>query len=129
MGELSTKVESIKSEKRVNWAKASDVAIKNYKFKLSGKFNTLAQPDCLDCLHLNCNDHKPSIEDYTVDILQAIESTAQECLPSNGGGSGFSKSTPQTGLSMSSITVKKASSGAVFGSQVANLMKGHCMSL
>ena len=111
-------MESIKSEKRVNWAKASDVAIKNYKFKLSGKFNTLAQPDCLDCLHLNCNDHKPSIEDYTLDVLHAIESKAKECLPSTGGAVDFPSPAPQAGLSMSSLTVKRASSGAVFGSQV-----------
>ena len=109
MGELSTEVESVKSEKRVNWAKASDVSIENYKFSLSGKLNTLAQPDGLD---LNCNDHKPSIEDYTLDVLHAIESKAKECLPSTGGA------VDQAGLSMSSLTVKRASSGALFGSQV-----------
>ena len=91
VGELNIEVESIKSEKRVNWAKASDIARENYRFNLSGKLNTLASPDCLNCHDLNCNEHNLSIEDYTMDVLQAVESTAKECLPSTGGGSGVAK--------------------------------------
>ena len=83
---LQVDVEKIKSEKRVNWAKASDIAIENYKVRLSQKLNSLPQPECLNCQNLNCNQHSDTLEDYTMDILQAVEGTAKECLPSTGGG-------------------------------------------
>ena len=88
VGELNIAVENIKSEKRINWGKATDIAVENYSCNLSQKLNSLPLPDCLNCQDLHCSTHQESIEDYTMDVLQAVESTAQECLPSTGGGSG-----------------------------------------
>ena len=88
VGKLNTGLEFIKSEKRVAWDKATDMAIRNYKTSLSEKLNTLALPDCHDCQNLNCKDHNHSIEEYTLDVLQAVETCAQDCLPSTGGGHG-----------------------------------------
>ena len=90
---LQVDVEKIKSEKRVNWAKASDIAIENYKVRLSQKLNSLPQPERLNCQNLNCNHHSDSLEDYTMDILQAVEGTAKECLPSTGGARDYVKLT------------------------------------
>ena len=86
VGELNVAVENIKPEKRVNWAKASDIAVENYKVKLSLKLNSISLPECLNCQDLQCNIHSNNLEDYTMDVMQAMESIAQECLPSTGGG-------------------------------------------
>ena len=50
--------------------------------------NSLPLPECLNCQDLHCNTHSSSLEDYTTDVLQAVESTSKECLPSTGGGNG-----------------------------------------
>ena len=61
VGDLNLEMESIKGEKRANWAKATDAAKENYKITLSGKLNALAQPNCVNCQDLNCVEHRFSI--------------------------------------------------------------------
>ena len=61
VGDLNLEMESIKGEKRANWAKATDAARENYKITLSGKLNALAQPNCVNCQDLNCVEHRFSI--------------------------------------------------------------------
>ena len=78
VGELNLETESFKSEKRTNWAKATDVAITQYKSTLAIKLNTIPTPDCGDCQDLHCRIHSSSLEDYTVEVLQAVESSARE---------------------------------------------------
>ena len=93
VGELNLETETINSEKRSNWAKATDVAISQYKSTLASKLNSIPIPECGDCQDLHCKIHSSSLEDYTVEVLQAVESSARECLPSSGGGAGMSRLT------------------------------------
>ena len=93
VGELNLEVENIKSEKRVNWAKATDIAIDKYKAGLAQKLGAIPQPECSDCHDLHCKVHKDSLEDYTMEVLQAVERSARECLPCSGGGAGKSRLT------------------------------------
>ena len=58
----------------------------HYKLSLSQKLSALPQQDCWNCHDLNCNIHEINIEEYTLDLLQAMESSAKECLPSTKGG-------------------------------------------
>ena len=57
------------------------------------KLNTIPIPECCNCQDLHCRIHSNSLEDYTVEVLQAVESSARECLPSSGGGAGMSRLT------------------------------------
>ena len=72
----------------MNWSKASDEAKQKYINLMTSKLNSVLVPACVECSDLQCEDHTEELEDYTMDILQAIETAAQECLPSSGGGGG-----------------------------------------
>ena len=49
VGHFNNDIEIIKSEKKVNWSKATDHAIESYKVNLAGQLNSLGVPECLSC--------------------------------------------------------------------------------
>ena len=81
-------MEKIHHSRRVNWAKASEEAKEKYTKTLANKLNSVLEPDCVKCLDLHCQVHTEELEDYTMSVLEAVESAAKECLPSSGGGGG-----------------------------------------
>ena len=80
---IDNQVETVLNEKRVSWAKASDDAKEIFKELLTNKLDSISLPDSALCRSLQCRDHENEIEEYTLDILHAIESAGQESLPSN----------------------------------------------
>ena len=52
----------------------------------------LQLPDCINCQNLHCVDHSEEVESYALAVLEAVESAAQESLPSVGGGGSSSVS-------------------------------------
>ena len=86
VGNLSLCTEKAKSSKRANWNKASEEARDDFKAALADKLNALPVPASVNCQDVHCSTHSEDIEDYTMAVLQAIESSAQGSLPMVGGG-------------------------------------------
>ena len=78
-------VEEPKFDRRVNWDSASEEAKSAYKLILEQLLSNVHVPDCIDCLNPQCQLHKTEIEEYTLAILQSIESAGRKCLPIIGG--------------------------------------------
>ena len=63
----------------------------DYKEAVASKLNSIQVPSCIYCEDLHCQHHSVMIEDYTLSVLEAIEESAKETLPSIGGGGGNRK--------------------------------------
>ena len=87
VGNLNVETEQPKCIKRTKWDKATDIAKDNYKDLVSGKLEQIILPDCVNCINLHCMEHAEQLELYTMAVLEAVETAAQESLPSVGGGS------------------------------------------
>ena len=85
VGQLDLSMESPSPPARVRWCKANSDAQAKYKTCLSDRLRSLALPECLNCNDLHCNIHSEDMEDYTMNVLEAIEKSAEECLPVSGG--------------------------------------------
>ena len=70
---------------RTSWNKASEEARNIFKDDLANKLRVLQVPESVLCQDVHCSRHDNDIEDYTVEVLQAIESSAhaQTSLPSS----------------------------------------------
>ena len=89
--DIDTNTEEIRSTKRVNWGRASDQAKQHYVDTVTSKLADVQIPACVNCSDLHCSAHTEELETYTMDVLEAVEKAAQECLPSSGGGGQNSK--------------------------------------
>ena len=51
------------------------------------KLNEISEPEYIHCLDIHCqsSQHMDSMEEYTMSIMEALESAGMECLPSSGG--------------------------------------------
>ena len=85
VGKFSTEVERIESEKRTNWRNATSNALNHFYETLGDRLRSIEAPECLSCQDVLCTKHGDSIEKYTVDILESIETAAKDSLPSTGG--------------------------------------------
>ena len=95
LGEFDEQLEQNKQVKRVNWEKSSEQARLEYQRKLSGLLLDIPTPDCANCRNIHCTAHTEDLENYTVNILEAVEAAAKDNLAVvGGGGSGGRKSTP-----------------------------------
>ena len=75
------------AEQRSCWNKANDEAKEHFKLVLGDRLNSIGEPDCNTCRDVHCKDksHSEHIEEYTMNILEAMENTGKQCLPSSGG--------------------------------------------
>ena len=89
--DLNTDIERSYSKKKVNWADATTENKADYKESIADKLNSIQVPSCLHCENLHCHDHSAMIEDYTLEVLEAIEDSAKKTLPSVGGVGGDKK--------------------------------------
>ena len=78
--------------KRVNWSKASEEAKLHYRDTLNTKLRSVEVPDCVQCEDLHCTLHTEQLEEYTMNIMETVEMSARECLPTTGGSSTQGKS-------------------------------------
>ena len=92
INDLSTNIKGSYSEKRTSWTKATLENKMNYKEVVANKLSSIKVPNnCLYCADLHCRHHSTAIKDYTASVLEAIEDSAKETLPSTGGGGGHKK--------------------------------------
>ena len=82
VGHLCVSTEDAVSQKRTYCNKATEDEKEKFKDTLPNKLNSLIVPACVACQNIHCNIHS---EDYTMNVLQSIESSAQDCLPYVGG--------------------------------------------
>ena len=81
---LNLVTEKPPSQPKVTWNNASEAAKRKFKETVNNNLSKIALPNCLSCYNLHCHDHDSEIEDYTLDVLEAIESAGLECLPKTG---------------------------------------------
>ena len=77
-----------KKKKLVCWDKATDEAKKRFKNVLADTLDELPHPNCAACVDVTCKHHRTEIEEYTMQVLEAVSNAATKCLPfksSNGG--------------------------------------------
>ena len=83
---IDTSSEEKNNQKRVKWEKATEQAKKKYEEVLNTKLSNIAVPSAINCKDVHCMAHMADVEDYTMNIMEAVESAAVECLPMVGGG-------------------------------------------
>ena len=85
LGNVDISLERSEGRRRINWGKSSSEARTKYQETLTNRLTHLAVPDCVNCRNVQCTDHKVDIENYTMDLLEMVEVSGQECLASTGG--------------------------------------------
>ena len=88
IGEMDLEMENIKPPKRISWDKSTDQAKLNSQSTLAMNLSAVATPECAHCTDVHCTVHTENIEEYTMQILEAVEDAAKDTLASKGGGSG-----------------------------------------
>ena len=86
VGELNLDLESIKAPRRICWSKSSEQARVKFQSTLKEKLSSLPGPMFTECSDIHCTNHLADIEEYTINILEAIEESAKGELASKGGG-------------------------------------------
>ena len=87
MENLDLSLEKHAAPIRVQWSKANSDAQELFKTSLSDKLNQIILPDCIACNNIHCMEHRDSLEDYTMNVMEAVKSAAKEYLPISGGKS------------------------------------------
>ena len=84
IGDVKINNDLPQNAKIISWTKATTDAKENFKSELANKLSMLELPNCIQCFDFNCNVHSHSseIEDYTINVLEAMESASRLCLPS-----------------------------------------------
>ena len=83
--DCSTEASPRSLEKRVSWDKSTDQAKDLYRKTLGSRLDALEIPDCVMCMDVSCTEHSQDLEEYTLNILEAIESCSHENLALTGG--------------------------------------------
>jgi hypothetical protein len=92
IGEIDLNMEKVIPSRRIKWDRATDEARLNYKNLLAKKLNLLSVPSCAACVNVHCSEHTECIEDYTMEVLKAVEDVSKDTLPvSVSGGTHSSK--------------------------------------
>ena len=77
--------ETAKSERKVNWEKSTSESKDLYFKSLSTKLEQLSTPECVECRDVHCIIHTDQLEEYTMSVLEAVQTAAVECLACTGG--------------------------------------------
>jgi hypothetical protein len=125
VGQLDLKLEENTPQIRTCWAKANEEAKENFQSTLANKLNEIPQHEFVNCQDVHCQSetHGEGIEEYTMKILEAMESAGHECLPTSGGGGMMGKKPKIPGwseLNMLNLMRMKAISGTRHGCQLVN---------
>ena len=84
--QLNLEMEEQVSVPRPSWEKANLEEQAAYKETLGDLLSTVRTPvQCDHCITLQCQEHTESIDDYAMDICEAVDAAARECLPVVGG--------------------------------------------
>ena len=81
--ETEIKHETPCRNKVVSWAKATDDANDNFRSVLEEHLCNINLPGCINCTDVDCSEHEHrfDIENYTMNVLEAVEKSGHHCLP------------------------------------------------
>ena len=82
---IDNSVEGVKNARKVSWSKASEEAQQKFKEMLDTRLASVNVPQGILCENTLCHGHQGELEDYTMEVLEVMENTAKEFLPSSGG--------------------------------------------
>ena len=85
LGNIDSSLNQPTRKPRVSWEKSTDEAKEMYKIHLATKLSRIPIPECANCQELHCFGHSLDLEEYTLDVLDAIETSCQETLAFSGG--------------------------------------------
>ena len=70
------------------WVKANEEAKGHFKSTLANQLHEIPEFECFSCQDVLCqaSTHREDIEEYTLNILEAMENAGNECLPKSGCG-------------------------------------------
>ena len=86
VGDLDLELESPQAESKISWDRATEDARLHYQHQLASKLEVISCPvTCISCTNFHCMSHTEDLEEYTMQVLEAIEIAGKECLPSTGG--------------------------------------------
>ena len=96
---LDLQLEANTSQPRSSWEQATTDAKVEFKSNLAAKLRGLEMStELIDCQDMHCKDHSDHLEEYTMNVLESMESACKESLPSVGGATsnkkGLFKPTP-----------------------------------
>ena len=85
-GDIDTSEEIITPTKHIDWCAATEESKLEYEARLTEQLLNVTVPGCVLCTDVHCKDHSGEIEQYTLDILETMQSVARDTLPVKGGG-------------------------------------------
>ena len=80
VGQLKVDVEKHKATSRTSWAKSSEDNRLAYSESVRVKLNAVPVFDSLNCTDIHCTVHSDQIENYTLEVVKAIEAAARETI-------------------------------------------------
>ena len=80
VGDYNSTSEAIIFPKRINWEASTEQARSAFNTVLTENLNNLELPAAAQCVDLHCTEHSHQLEEYTVEILEAIEAASEETL-------------------------------------------------
>ena len=82
---MNTDLEEQTIKKNPNWTKSTENEKNNFKTDVTSKLNNIEEYDCINCNDVHCNLHKEKLEEYCMNVLEAVDCAAVNCLASSGG--------------------------------------------
>ena len=81
VGKMNLRIAKNHTKKQVSWNSATDEAKNDFKQVLENKLKLIKYKH--ECLDVNCRqeDHINNLEDFTISVLEAMETAGKECLP------------------------------------------------
>ena len=95
---------------------------------VASRLTNIEMYDCVNCNDVHCNLHNEQLEDYCMNVLEAVDSVAVNCLSSSGGShKGERKGELLDGISLSNLIKMNPYFGALVGKVLAPLYQVHYM--
>ena len=82
VGNMELKLNEVITQNRISWENASSLAKDNFKEVFNQKLENIQFGH--ECWDVKCTsiEHQTQLENYTISVLEAMESAGSECLPS-----------------------------------------------
>jgi len=91
VGELEVTLENITKPAVPSWTKATENDRNSCINTMAELLDSISIPDCVKCVKTSCTQHNEQIEDYCLEVLEAIEKSAKTSLPATTTSSSKTK--------------------------------------
>ena len=90
VGELEVTTEEQTKSSIPSWSKANDTERNKCIDKMATLLDAIHIPECVNCENMSCSKHIDEMEDYCLNVLDAIEKSAKTSLPASTTTTGSS---------------------------------------